>query len=62
MTAIRRTLLDIAATAPGRPLQNAIERAERLGILDLADLDALLVRSPGSRRDAGTAGGARDLP
>jgi very-short-patch-repair endonuclease len=46
-TAIPRTLLDIAETAPGRPLRNAIERSERLGLLDLGEIDALLLRSRG---------------
>jgi predicted transcriptional regulator of viral defense system len=43
-TAVPRTHLDLAATVGDRLLNNAIERAERLGRLDLAATDDLLQR------------------
>lgn len=56
VTSVARTLLDLAArasapTARGadRRLQRAIERAERLGRLDLDEIDALLGRCSGRR-------------
>jgi len=48
VTAIPRTLLDFAAIDP-RFLGGAIENAERLGLLDLIAIDALLKRSRGFR-------------
>jgi Transcriptional regulator, AbiEi antitoxin len=53
VTSLPRTLLDLATTEPARRLQGAIERAERLGLLDLIEIDALLQRrrgEPGTRR------------
>ena len=47
VVALPRTLLDIAATASAKRLQRAIERAERLGILDLIGIDAMLDRNRG---------------
>jgi predicted transcriptional regulator of viral defense system len=47
-TAVPRTLLDFAAIDP-RFLGGAIEQAERLGLLDLIAIDALLKRSRGFR-------------
>ncbi len=47
-TAVPRTLLDYAAVEP-RFLGGAIEGAERLGLLDLIAIDALLKRSRGFR-------------
>jgi very-short-patch-repair endonuclease len=47
-TAVPRTLLDFAATDP-HFLGGAIERAERLGLLDLIAIEALLRRSRGFR-------------
>ncbi|MGE5408721.1 MAG: type IV toxin-antitoxin system AbiEi family antitoxin domain-containing protein [Syntrophothermus sp.] len=44
-----RTLLDVAAGGRRRQLDDAIERAERLGILDLAAIDAMLRRRSGNR-------------
>jgi predicted transcriptional regulator of viral defense system len=44
VTAAPRTLLDLAATGSARRLRNAIERAERLGLLDLSAVDDLLAR------------------
>jgi very-short-patch-repair endonuclease len=46
VTAVPRTLLDIAATAPRR-LDRAIERSEQLGSFDLGATDSLLVRTAG---------------
>jgi predicted transcriptional regulator of viral defense system len=48
VTSLPRTLLDLSATGSTRRLTQAIERAERLGKLDLIEIDALL-----SRRRAG---------
>jgi predicted transcriptional regulator of viral defense system len=47
VTAVPRTLLDIAGSGPMRRLQQAVERAERLRLLDLFDLDRLLGRQAG---------------
>jgi very-short-patch-repair endonuclease len=48
VTAVPRTLLDYAAVSP-RFLGGAVERAERLGLLDLIAIDAFLERSRGFR-------------
>jgi hypothetical protein len=48
VTAVPRTLLDFASVDP-RFLGGAVERAERLGLLDLIAIDALLKRSRGFR-------------
>jgi predicted transcriptional regulator of viral defense system len=48
VTAVPRALLDFAATEP-RFLGGAVESAERLGLLDLIAIDALLKRSRGFR-------------
>lgn len=48
-TTLARTLLDIAATEPWRPLERMIERADRLGILDLIEIDSMLTRMPKGR-------------
>jgi very-short-patch-repair endonuclease len=47
VTSLARTLLDLAATGPAWRLEQAIERAERLGRLDLIEIDALLRRRCG---------------
>jgi predicted transcriptional regulator of viral defense system len=47
-TAVPRTLLDYAAVEP-RFLGGAVERAERLSLLDMIAIDALLERSRGFR-------------
>jgi predicted transcriptional regulator of viral defense system len=47
-TAVPRTLLDLAATGSNWQLQTAVEKAERLGVLDLLEIDAMLERSRGS--------------
>jgi hypothetical protein len=44
VTSVARTLLDLGATATARELTSAIDRARRLGRLDLVSLDALLAR------------------
>ena len=49
VTALPRTLLDIAASGPKWDLSSAIERAERRGVLDLGAIDALLRRRSGDR-------------
>ena len=49
VTSVPRTLLDLAATDTPRRLQQAIERAERLGQLDLVAIDALLAPRRGER-------------
>lgn len=43
-TTVPRTLLDLAANLGTRPLGSALERAERLALLDLAAIDDLLGR------------------
>lgn len=45
VTAIPRTLLDLAARRSSRRLTGAIDRAERLDLLDLGQIDELLRRS-----------------
>lgn len=49
VTSLPRTLLDLAATERPRRLQQAIERAERIGVLDLVSVDALLRQRHGER-------------
>ena len=49
VTSLSRTLLDLAATAPAKRLEQAIERAERRGRLDLIEVDALIRRRHGGR-------------
>jgi predicted transcriptional regulator of viral defense system len=48
-TAVSRSLLDLAAVGSGRSLQAAVERAERLDILRLDEVDSTLSRHPGAR-------------
>jgi very-short-patch-repair endonuclease len=48
VTAVPRTLLDFAAVDP-RYLSRALENAQRLGLLDLIAIDALIARSRGFR-------------
>jgi predicted transcriptional regulator of viral defense system len=55
VTSAPRTLLDLAASGPAKRLERAVERAQRLGRLDLIDIDAML------RRRAGSAGATRLL-
>jgi very-short-patch-repair endonuclease len=45
VTAVPRTLLDLAAESHARRLSNAIDRAERTDLLDLDAVDELLCRS-----------------
>jgi hypothetical protein len=47
VTSLPRTLLDLATTGSTRRLAQAIERAERLGRLDLIEIDALLGKRRG---------------
>lgn len=44
VTSLARTLLDLAATLPRRRFDRTLERAEELGLFDLAALDDLLAR------------------
>jgi predicted transcriptional regulator of viral defense system len=48
-TSLSRTLLDLAATTSPRLTWNAVDRAERRGVLDLAATDAMLQRRRGHR-------------
>jgi hypothetical protein len=48
VTALPRTLLDLAASERPRRLQKLVDRAKRLALLDLAAIDALLDRRPGA--------------
>ncbi len=52
VTAVPRTMLDIAATGSTREVNDAVERAERRGLLDLGAVDALLDRHRGDRGTA----------
>jgi hypothetical protein len=45
VTALPRTLLDLAATLPANRLERAIERSEERGLFDLCAVDALLGRA-----------------
>jgi very-short-patch-repair endonuclease len=49
VTALPRTLLDLAATTSPRLTWSAIDRAERRGVIDLAAIDAMLKRRHGHR-------------
>lgn len=49
VTALARTLLDLAATSSPRVTWSAIDRAERRDILNLAEIDAMLERRRGHR-------------
>jgi very-short-patch-repair endonuclease len=45
VTAIPRVVLDLASTMPSQHLERALDRAERLGALDVGEIDALLARA-----------------
>lgn len=52
-TSVPRTLLDMAGEVRDRGLNRSVEKAERMGLLDIGPLDSLLVRAgghPGRRR------------
>jgi hypothetical protein len=49
VTTVARTLLDLASTGSRWRLDTAVQRAERLGRLDLGPIDALLKRQVGAR-------------
>jgi len=49
VTSVARTLLDIAEVVSPRQLSRAIDEAERLGLFDLREIDALCRRSNGRR-------------
>jgi very-short-patch-repair endonuclease len=46
VTAVPRTLLDLATEVKSRRLERALDRTERLGLLDLEAIDALLAALP----------------
>lgn len=45
VTSVPRTLLDLAGRLRGRAVDRVLERAERLGLLDLGEVDSLLERA-----------------
>jgi predicted transcriptional regulator of viral defense system len=49
VTTPARTLLDLAAAVRGRELARAVERAEELGVFDLADVEGVIARHRGGR-------------
>lgn len=49
VTSVARTLLDIAEVVLPRRLARAIDEADRLGLFDLREVDAVCERSPGRR-------------
>jgi Transcriptional regulator, AbiEi antitoxin len=49
VTAVPRTLLDLAAILPAERLNHALERSEELKLFDLRPMDALLARAGGHR-------------
>jgi hypothetical protein len=46
VTSVARTLVDIAKLVSRRQLERAVEKAEILGLFDLAAVDALIARNP----------------
>jgi hypothetical protein len=42
-----RTMIDLAATLKGRPLEQALDRADQLALIDFAELEQRLVARPG---------------
>jgi len=49
VTTAARTLLDLAPSLPERRLERAVSEAEALGLVTMAELGALLARTPGHR-------------
>src|SRR5436190_10124185 len=47
VTRLPRTLLDVARSVPKRQLERALEQADRLGRLDMAEVEAMLRRTSG---------------
>jgi hypothetical protein len=45
VTAVPRVVLDLASTKPRQYLERALDRAERLGVLNVGEVDALLARA-----------------
>ncbi len=45
MTAVPRTLLDSGAKQSDKQLERMVEKAERMGLLDIGAIDSLIVRS-----------------
>lgn len=60
VTPVHRVLLDLAATKSIRSVERRIDRAERLGLLDLIEIDAMLARRRGDRGTS-ALGAALDL-
>jgi Transcriptional regulator, AbiEi antitoxin len=60
VTALPRTLLDLALTLKDPGLERALDRAEELGLFDLRAIDELLGRA-GHHPGAGKLGGALDI-
>jgi hypothetical protein len=60
LTAVPRTLLDLASNQSQRRLVSAIDRCERLGLLDVPKIDALIERS-GRHRGRRGLGRALDI-
>jgi very-short-patch-repair endonuclease len=49
ITTVARTLLDLAGVVPPRRIRQAFDQAERLGLLDLTAVEALLARAKRSK-------------
>jgi very-short-patch-repair endonuclease len=60
LTALPRTLLDLAATAPRHRLERALDTAEHIGIFDLGAIESLLARA-GGHHGVGTLRKALDI-
>ena len=52
VTTVARTLADLAEVVERRPLEKALEQAERLGLLDVRAIDAVADAQPGRRGPA----------
>lgn len=60
VTALPRTLLDLAATVPRHRLERALDTAEHIGIFDLGAIESLLARA-GGHHGVGTLRKALDI-
>jgi very-short-patch-repair endonuclease len=47
VTTLARTLLDLAGTGSAKRVERTVERADRLGLLDIVEIDAVLARADG---------------
>ena len=54
-------MLDLATVVQRRPVERAVEEAERLRLFDLAEIDALLHRNPGHPGRAALAAVLREV-